>query len=273
MEECHFVQFVPASLCSRGQLTILKIKRDRHWWSKYESEFIGFTKVLQSQFHSAEPTEPIKRQKLDTPVAVVPAAIAPTEPSSHVSQFRIAGEEVTKATTEKPSPETSLCQTSSPGLYDFWVDPSIQVSRDFLQMLESDEPDQQGHPDAFDLAQEEFSLVQCVLGERPPSVFAPVSAAPVDEPTCSKALTHDKTQGMLSSPSKADGSLCKKSDTSATLSPVRQHGDHTNEASDEGQSQGLQIEIKPYCHLSSDGMSCRQSVQLDTSSFTLPEKS
>lgn len=102
MDECHFVQFRPASLCAPGILSVLLVKRDDEWWSKHLEELSTFQHELE---------------KID----------AIQEP---------AAKRTRKAEQEKKSdsstPDAQEC-TCSPGVYHIYVDERIGIAQSFRE--------------------------------------------------------------------------------------------------------------------------------------------
>jgi putative phage-type endonuclease len=100
MDECHFVQFKPATLCSPGIISVLVVSRDEEWWRKNINEISKFAGELEQM----EPTEPAHKRTKTTP---------PTTPTSPVPCV--------------------LSSTMSAGLYDIFIDERIQPSSFLLE--------------------------------------------------------------------------------------------------------------------------------------------
>ena len=105
MTDCHFVQFLPATLCSPGILSILNVPRDNEWWRQNMQEISTFTEQMHTVFDNPNPN-PAKKRKVVT--------TSSTQPTSTSTQ-----------------PETTV----SPGVYNVYIDERIQISKEFEDLL------------------------------------------------------------------------------------------------------------------------------------------
>lgn len=105
MNECHFVQFVPASLCAPGVVSIKRVMRDREWW-KWSAPVIQ--KFAQKVLDQAEAkTEDITPGKC---LRVIPGG-------------------------NSSSNSDMVMMTFSPGLYHVYVDEKLPTSAHFREIL------------------------------------------------------------------------------------------------------------------------------------------
>ena len=121
MDECHFVQFTPATLCTPGVLSVLLVRRDREWWTKYEPLIETYEVELKRQADEDIEHPPVRRQRKRKRV-----------------DFESKAEKTPSTETPKPAaelPADSL--SSSPGVYNIYVDKLIGVSAELRGLLSS----------------------------------------------------------------------------------------------------------------------------------------
>lgn len=136
MEECHFVQFRPASLCEPGTLSVLLVKRDREWWKKHEAEIHKFPAemaLLKARVEKEraatlglrqggdEEERPAKRQRIE---------------AQQQQQDKTVADDVTLSpSSTKPSkPAAVELTTCSPGVYNVYIDKRIKPSAQLLNI-------------------------------------------------------------------------------------------------------------------------------------------
>lgn len=111
MDECHFVQFKPASLCTPGVFSVKLVRRDRDWWRDNITTIAQFAADFDRLCHASEQQQstrrPVKRAKLNH-----------QQPAD------------TPATTD-----TNNITSMSPGVYDVYIDSNIFVTASALQRL------------------------------------------------------------------------------------------------------------------------------------------
>ena len=132
MEECHFVQFTPATLCTPGILSVLLVRRDRAWWRKYEPLIETYEVELKRQADEDQEHPPVRRQRKrkrvendDDTTAARPVSATETTPTTTT----------TNQTPPPPSKPAEDSMSSSPGVYNIYVDQRIGVAAGFRDLL------------------------------------------------------------------------------------------------------------------------------------------
>lgn len=136
MDQCHFVQFVPASLCAPGVIAILLVERDRQWWDANIPVLEKFVDLIEETKSAVDDDDepPAKRPKQEEVVAVeedppVRFRLTPTQ------QQQETQEEVVEVKPVEPVLKIPAPTTNSSGVYNVYVDSRIGVSKRFKELL------------------------------------------------------------------------------------------------------------------------------------------
>lgn len=105
MDECHFVQFKPASLCAPGILSVLVVDRDDEWWRQNIARIAEFEQELAKMEPATATTDEPAAKKARTTPTTPPAATTTTIMDAAIT------------TT-----------TVSPGIYNIFIDKRLSPS-------------------------------------------------------------------------------------------------------------------------------------------------
>lgn len=120
MDECHFVQFFPATLCAPGTISVLLVRRDPQWWKRYGEQLNKFTDALaNTEMRTRKPAA--KRRK-----------VSPTSTSTTKSTPAPAVKSTPAESTSTPDTDTI---TVSPGVYNVYIDERIQPAKWLEQLV------------------------------------------------------------------------------------------------------------------------------------------